>query len=402
MKVLLINSFFYNGGSTGRIIQELYNYINTNGDEAFIAYGLGRGERIIDKTHIYRFEHLVTKKLGGFQARLFGDHGFHNSLATSRLCKWITDIQPDIIHLHNLHGSYVNVGMLFSCLKKLNKPVVWTLHDCWPFTGYCAHYSYPYCGKWKTGCSNCEHLDKYPHTYFRDNSRNNYVWKRKIFNSLKNLTIVTPCEWLKKEVEQSFLKKYEVKVINNGIDLSVFKPTLSTFKLDHNIDKMLLAVALPWSDSKGLQYLIKIAKAIRGTCWKLVVVGKMEEKGLKQESNVVWVPHTNNVREMAEMYSEADVFINPTLEDTFPTVNIEAMACGTPVVTFDTGGSKEELAEETGAVVPKGDWKAMLENARRMEKKGMEAACIDRAKQMYNKSKSTEEYLSLYLSLASI
>ena len=396
MKVLLINSFYYNGGSTGRIVKNLYEYINAQGDEAFIAYGLNRGEIIDDYEHIFRFERLITKKIGGFAARLFGDHGFHNSLATRRLCKWIDEVNPDIIHLHNLHGSYVNVEILFDYLKRIDKPIVWTLHDCWAFTGFCAHYSYPYCDKWKTGCYNCQFLYKYPHTYFIDKSKQNYHKKQRVFNGVNKLTIVSPCYWLKNELKDSFLSKYTVEVIHNGIDLSVFRPVNSTFKELRDIKKMMIAVASPWNESKGLNYLNRIANAISGSEWKLVIVGKLDDHRIEKNDNVISVPHTNCVEELVEMYSAADVLINPTLEDTFPTVNIESLACGTPCITFDTGGCKEIITTDTGTVVDKGDWESMLQSAVTCNKNMIMDSCVNNAKQYYDKKISLNNYMNLY------
>ncbi|MBR1796683.1 MAG: glycosyltransferase [Clostridiales bacterium] len=396
MKILLINSFYYNGGSTGRIVKDLYDAINANGDEAYIAYGLNRGEVIDDKEHIFRFERLFTKKIGGFEARLFGDHGFHNSWATKMLCKWIARINPDIIHIHNLHGSYINIEILFAFLKELCKPVVMTLHDCWTFTGYCAHYSFPYCDKWKTRCCNCQYLYKYPHTYFVDRSSSNYIKKSKIFNSVDNLNIVTPCQWLKQEVQQSYLYKHEVRVIANGIDLTKFTPIYSHFKEKNGIGKMMLAVASVWDESKGLQYLIKIADTINRTDWKLVVVGNLKDRRLKNQNSVVWIPHTNNLDEMVELYSAADVFINPTLEDTFPTVNMEAIACGTPCVTFDTGGCGEVVSDATGFVITKGDWEQLLKTAISCDKGKMHGDCVQKAKEKFTKELSMYGYIELY------
>lgn len=394
MKVLQINSFFSVGGPP-RIVQGIYGTLEANGHECVVAAGREKpypGMKTIQiGSPINKYWHLMM-------SRVFDAQGLSSDLATKRFIKQIEAYDPDIIHLHNLHGYYLNIEILFSYLKAANKPVVWTLHDCWPFTGHCAHFDYIGCEKWKTGCYGCEEKKRYPVCNGIDGSKRNYQRKKDAFTSVKNLTIVTPSKWLGELVKESFLSNYPVVVINNGIDLNVFKPTESNFKQRYNIGgkKMVLGVAQVWGQRKGLKYFHALSRELGGD-YQIVLVGLNNQENANLPSNIIGLPRTTNVQELIEIYTAANVFVNPTVEDNFPTTNLEALACGTPVVTFNTGGSIEAIDETCGVSVEKGDIKGLANRLKDISQwiQIPSSTCLKRSA-MFEKTIKYNEYLRLY------
>ncbi|AZR73927.1 glycosyl transferase [Anoxybacter fermentans] len=399
MKVLQINSVC-GIGSTGRIATDIHNILIENGHESYIAYG--RDEARGCDTSI-RIGSKFDNYMHVVKTRLFDKHGFGSRKATAEFLNKVEKLNPDIIHLHNIHGYYINIELLFKYLKKANKPVVWTLHDCWAFTGHCAYFDYVGCDKWKTICYSCPQKKGYPSSILLDNSKNNYNKKKEIFTGVKNMTIVTPSNWLAGLVKQSFLEEYPVKVINNGIDLEVFKPTASNFRKKYNLENkfIILGVASVWEHRKGYKYFIELSKKIKKD-EVIVMVGLTEKQKNKLPNNIIGITRTNNVRELVEIYSAADVFINPTLEDNFPTTNLEALACGTPVITFNTGGSKESVDENCGFVVQKGNIDELIYTIRKIKgqsKSSYSRQCVEKAKALYNKKDNFKKYLELYFQI---
>ena len=345
MKILQINSVC-GIRSTGRICTDLAEVLEQNGHECKIAYG----RELVPE----RYQKFAVRIGGGFdvklhalQTRIFDNTGFGSRKASEKFIEWVKKYDPDVIHLNNIHGYYINIEVLFNYLAEFNKPVVWTLHDCWAFTGHCAHYSYVKCDKWKTGCFNCSQKTRYPSSLLLDASKKNWLKKKALFTSVNNMTLVTPSKWLANEVKKSFLSKYPVEVIPNGIDVNVFKPTLSDFKERNGLvgKKIILGVASSWDERKGLNDFVELSKKI-GDDYKIVLVGLSEQQKNKLPANILKITRTNNVQELAEIYTASDIFFNPTYEDTYPTVNLEAQACGTPVVTYRTGGSVESVPEK--------------------------------------------------------
>ena len=342
MKVLQINTVC---GilSTGRICADLAEVLESQGYECKIAYGRMSVPEKYQKYAI-KIGNRFTIKLDAALTRLFDNAGFNSYFSTKKFIKKIRDYNPDVIHLHNLHGYYINIKVLFEFLKAYGKPVVWTLHDCWAFTGHCTHFSVAGCDKWKTQCFNCPQKKVYPRSKFLSRAKINFKNKKRIFCGVRNLTIITPSKWLAKLVSQSYLSGYPTMVINNGIDLSVFKPTAGDFRSKYDIrdKKIILGVASAWGKMKGLADFVKLSYKLDDT-YKIVVVGLNESQRDSLPSNILGITRTNSTQELAEIYSTADVFLNLTYQDNYPTVNLEAQACGTPVITYETGGSVESV-----------------------------------------------------------
>lgn len=344
MKVLFLNA--YGNGSTGRIVDSLKEECQKNGIEALSVYAR---EFCNSPESSIRCFNKIDFYCDALFTRIFDNHGLNSILNTRRIISIIDNFNPDIIHIHNLHGYWINYEMLFKYIKNENIKVVWTFHDCWSFTGHCTHFDYIGCEKWKSGCELCQQIKEYPASILRDNSKYNYKKKKKSFTGLNCCVLVTPSKWLKKKAEESFFKEYTILTINNGVNIEIFKPIKSDRKLTlvgMKYSALILAVAGDWNPRKGLSYIVEMAKAEPE--WLVVVVGNVVDNSqISGIENIVHIERTEDTHELAELYSISDVFVNPTLEDTYPTTNLEAIACGTPVVTFPTGGSPE-IVQETG------------------------------------------------------
>lgn len=369
MKVLQINSVC-GIRSTGRICTDLAEVLEQNGHECKIAYGR---ETVPEKYRKYavRIGNDFDVKLHALQSRILDNAGFGSTRLTERFIEWVKDYNPDVIHLHNIHGYYINIEVLFNYLAEANKPVVWTLHDCWAFTGHCSHYSFEKCYKWQKGCMCCPQKKCYPTSFVFDFSKVHWAKKRALFTSVNNMTLVTPSKWLASQVEQSFLNGFPIKVIPNGIDLNVFKPTPSDFRKKNSLEKkkIILGVASAWDLKKGLDDFVELSKILDEHS-KIVLVGVTDRQKAELPQNILAITRTNNVRELAEIYTAADVFFNPTYEDTYPTVNLEAQACGTPVITYRTGGSVESVPEEN--VIEQGMFQILASVSPKQAKKVMD------------------------------
>lgn len=405
MKILQINTVYKNGGSTGRIAYDLRNIILASGNDAYVAYGyefIPLSEEDYEGTYkMCSYPRLQWSKL---MTRLFAHHGFYNATETKRLLKWIDKIHPDVIHLHNIHNHYIHVKMLFDYIKQHHIPVVWTLHDCWSFTGWCAYFDMAHCDKWKNGCLGyCPSKSDYPITWFSACNERNFRDKKEAFLGVENLTLVTPSQWLADLTRSSFLKDYPVEVINNGVDTNVFRPLCNTgIREKYGIPKeakVILALMNMWGKRKGSDYLLELPKHLKNEELLVIVGLKKEQLGILPKEHCLGISRTDDVQELAALYSEAAVFLNPTLEDNFPTTNIEALSCGTPIVTFQTGGSVESVTPNTGIVVGQGDMKGLLSSIREVCAKGKSFyidACREKAVRDYNKVEQYVKYIDLY------
>ena len=396
-KVLQINTVV-NTTSTGRITEEIGLTAMSNGWESYIAYG--RNKRP-SASNLIKVGNDIDIKLHGLQTRLFDRHGLASKGATIKLIQEIKTINPNIIHLHNIHGYYINMEVLFHYLKNVNVPVVWTFHDCWPVTGHCSHFMFVECDRWRTLCYECPQKTRYPASYFIDRSKKNYILKKELFSSLSNLTLVPVSQWLSGILKESFLQNYPIKVINNGINNEVFRPSSSTgFRIKYGFkDKfILLGVASIWDERKGLKDFIELSKLLDSD-FQIVLVGLAKKQIEQLPENILGIQRTESVDALAEIYAAGDVFINPTYEDNFPTTNLESLACGTPVITYKTGGSPEAIDESTGIVVEQGNINMLVKAINQIKVNGKQCysdACVNRAHRFYKKEDRYKEYIDLY------
>lgn len=346
-------------GSTGSVMRRVESERLAAGDESWRMWGRGRAP---ENDHEFNYGTRARVCLDALRTRLDGRAGFHSRAATRRLLEKLDDIRPDVVHLHNLHGYHVHVGMLFDWLAAHDCRVKWTLHDCWAFTGHCAYFTYVGCDRWRDGScgEGCPQLGTYPKTVSRSGCARSFEDKRCVFNTLPSdrMTLITPSRWLAGLVEESFLSKYPVEVRHNTIDTAVFRPTPGDFRERHGVgDRFtVLGVASPWTERKGLPDFLRLADDLDGH-YAVVLVGlsKRQIKSMPASGpkgcRVVALPRTSNSAELAEVYTAADVFFNPTREDNYPTVNLEAEACGTPVVTYNVGGCSETVGRADSCVV---------------------------------------------------
>lgn len=377
-----------NWGSTGRIASGVGEIAIGVGWKSWIAYGRdaqpGHSQLIKIGSRLDQACHLL-------QTRLLDRHGLASEVATKNLLKQMEKIEPALIHLHNIHGYFLNYPLLFDWLKRWGGPVVWTLHDCWPFTGHCAYYDYVHCDRWQSGCHDCPQLRSYPRSLFMDRSFANYNSKRRCFSGLKNIIIVPVCDWLKHEVERSFLSQYPIHRIYNGINLARFYPTgLPPVN-------MVLGVASIWEKRKGFADFIALRAKLPDEIG-ITIVGLPKKKIKTLPKGITGIERVNSYENLRKLYSEAIAFVNPTWEDSFPTTNLEALACGTPVVTYHTGGSPEAVDEQTGFIVDKGDINGLVAAIEkvRANRHSYTAACRQRAERLYSQQERFREYIGLY------
>lgn len=392
MKIMQINST-YGMGSTGKICKDISEMLSENDIENYALYTVGKS----DAPNAIKCSHAAYTKAQALKSRICGNYGFNSALATKKMIRELEIIKPDIVHLHNIHSHDCNLEMLFAYFKKYNHKIVWTFHDCWAFTAYCPHFTMIHCEKWKTSCKNCPAYPEYSFVF--DRSEQLFQKKRTLFAGL-DLTIITPSQWLANLVKQSFLKDYPIEVINNGIDFSVFKPSASYFREKHGIlndQKVLLGVAFGWGEKKGLDVFAELANRLNPNQYRIVLTGTDDLIDKQLPDNIISIHRTQNQQELAEIYSMADFFINPTREEVLGLVNLEALACGTPVITFNTGGSPEIIDENCGSIVDVDNIDALVNEIIYVcEKRPYSTEnCISRAK-LFDKNKQYKEYLKLY------
>lgn len=394
MKIVQINATC-GTGSTGKICSAVASLLDQYNVENYIFYSSGK----TSDPHGKKYQSNLNIKLQALYSRLFGNYGFNTVFATKKLLKELDEISPDIVHLHNLHGHNVNLTMLFRYFKRHSEiKIFWTFHDCWAFTGYCTHFTIEKCNKWINGCHNCPQSRRY--SFFVDRSSTLYNRKKELLTGL-DMTIITPSEWLAKLTKPSISggRERKVKVINNGIDLSVFQPTKSDFRERHNIPPekfVILGVAFDWGFRKGLDVFIELADKLPED-YQIVLIGTNNDVDRQLPNNIISIHRTNNQRELAEIYTAADVFLNPTREENYPTVNMESIACGTPVLTFRTGGCPEIVDESCGCVIDCDDKENLVSSIIEMRNSNrfQRQACLDRAK-AFNANDRFAEYIKLY------
>ena len=394
MRVAQINSV-YGRGSTGNIVRNLHTHYLENGIDSYVFFG--RGTQSSGK-NLIKFSNQADVLYHGLQTRFFDRHGLVSKTVTRNLIKSLNELNPDIIHLHNIHGYYLNYPTLFNYLKKDFKgQVIWTMHDCWAFTGHCAYYTYAQCNKWETHCHNCPQKKEYPKSLYKDNSFENYELKKDNFSGLKHLQLITPSKWLKNQLSKSFLSDYNVKVLNNGVDKSIFKPFKSKFKESNELveKKIILGAANIWEKRKGLKYLIALLEHLNYE-EHIIVVGKSKFLDTFTHPKLTHIGQTSNAYELADLYNAADVYFNPTLEDNFPTTNLESIACGTPVVTFNNGGSSETIDNIISKSINNTSATENLEKLREVYSEKEDHQKITMASQIKSMSDFNKSYFDFY------
>lgn len=400
MKLLQIN-ISLNTSSTGKIVRQISKMFADDGNKSYMAFS-GKFPENRDLDNTIRIGFKLDFYFHALITRIFDRHGFGSKRATKKLIKKIDYIEPDIIHLHNLHGYYINIEILFNYLSLKKIPIVWTMHDCWAFTGHCSHFEYVSCKKWEKACHSCPQSSSYPSSLFLDNSQENFLIKKRLFTSVQNMTIIPVSDWLDNQLRYSFLNRFKSKVIKNGIDLEVFKPSESRALIkDYNLHNkfIILGVASNWTERKGFFEFVKLRKLLNES-FSIVLVGVNKKLQKMLPSGIISISKTKDQEELAMIYSCADLYLNLTFEDTYPSTNLESIACGTQVVTYKTGGSPESVNEEGGYVVKQGDIKAiknLIDDMKngilpRVSKKNLVAI----AQKNFNKENNFKHYLKLY------
>jgi glycosyltransferase involved in cell wall biosynthesis len=401
--LLQINSVV-NIASTGRIVEQLGHHALSKGWDSYIAYGRTSNA---SESKTIKIGNEAEVALHGIQSRLFDSHGLGSARATKSFIAKIREINPDIIHLHNIHGYYINYPILFNYLSKSNIPVVWTLHDCWAFTGHCSHFSDINCVKWKSECNHCPKIKNYPASFFIDHSRKNYKRKSHLFTSLNKMTIVPVSKWLGGIVQESYLSEYPIQIINNGIDINEFYPLpeSSEVRTKYRITEkfMLLGVATAWNSGKGLNDYFKLRQVLSDD-YTIVLVGLTKKQKELLPPGIIGIERTNDVKELAALYSAADIILNLSYQETFGMTTVEGFSCGTPGIVYNSTASPELITPQTGLIVEPGNIKQLVDAIKTITNNGRKyysANCRKRAEIYYNKDDRYDEYIQLYGKLLS-
>ena len=352
MKYLFINSVA-GFGSTGRIAAEKCRELMKEGHDCVLAFG--RNKANCDDIQTVQIGTATDYRLHGVRSRLLDDHGFGSKAATAKFLQWVRAYDPDVIWLHNVHGYYIHIGELFGYLRTCGKKILWTLHDCWAFTGHCAYFDFARCDKWKTGCHDCPQKGSYPASLGMDNSRKNYENKKRLFTGIPDLHLIVPSYWLESRVKQSFLKEYPVEVVYNTINTEIFKPTPGDFRQKHGLEgkQIILGVASVWDARKGLQDFLALSKLLEDR-YRIVLVGLSQLQIDSLPETILGLPRTNSMQQLAEIYSAADIYVNPSTEETFGMTAMEARCCGTEAIVYENTACEEIVNQFGGIAVPRG------------------------------------------------
>ncbi|HTO14683.1 MAG TPA: glycosyltransferase [Edaphocola sp.] len=401
MKVFQI-SIEVNSGSVGRIAEQIGLKVLESDGESYITYARSNQP---SQSQVIKIGNLYDVYYHVLSTRLFDNHCLASTKPTKELVRKMKAIDPDIIVIHHIHGYYLNMEVLFAYLSRLSIPIIWVFHDCWSFTGHCTHFEEIGCEKWKKECYECPLKTEYPASYLLDRSKRNFNLKKKLFNSVSNLTIVSVSQWMDNLVRQSFLSNQKMEVIKNGIDLNIFKPKNNTqiIKRQLSIENkfVILGVAAVWTKSKGLNDFLKLFNLIdEGII--IVLVGLSQDQVQNLPKGIIGIQKTENVEHLVDLYSLSDLYLNLTYNDTFPLTNLEALACGTPVLTYKTGGSVEAVSKETGFIIDQGDLNAVVEVVKKVREKGKEyyaENCRNRAISNFDKDDRYNDYIQLFKKL---
>jgi glycosyltransferase involved in cell wall biosynthesis len=388
-----------NTGSTGRIVEQLGQFIAKQGWGSIVAYGRNCFSESLRSVKIGS---RASVNLHVLWSRISDRHGLGSLRATRTFIQDIRRLNPDIIHLHNIHGYYLNYPVLFKFLAESNIQIVWTLHDCWPLTGHCTYFSDINCIKWKTECHHCPKTKNYPASIFLDRSNENYFLKKRHFTSLKKLTIIPVSNWLGGIVRDSYLSKYPMRIINNGIDLNSFYPGSDSYDLRSKYrinDKfMMLGVASTWDQRKGWDDYMALSKILSDE-YAIVMVGLSRKQMKSLPANIIGIERTENLKELASLYSVANIVLNLSYQETFGMTTVEGLACGTPVIVYNCTASPDLISRETGLAVEPGSIRQLTEAIGVIKKNGKtyySESCRKRAETFFNKDEKYKEYLELY------
>ena len=377
--------------STGKIAQSIGEAAMRYGWESYIAYS-SREPLVPCKSKVIKVGYKIDPYIHYAENLLLDREGLSSRCATRKLVERIKAIHPDVVQLHSLHDHWLNYKILFEYLNTTDIQVVWTFHDCWAMTGHCMHFVTKNCDRWKTGCHDCLMKGEYPKTMV-DRSRKNWELKKSLFAGCNNLTIAACSDWIADFARESYLKDKRILTIHNGVDLSIFKPLPKTESNRYRI----IAVSSPWYPAKGELDIYKLRTMLPEDEYEIIMVGLSAEQMNNLPAGITGIQRTTNVQELVQLYSDADVLINPTYADTFPTVNLEALACGTPVITYKTGGSPEAIDGKTGVVIEQGNVTEMANAIMLMRQNPLSSEdCRKRAEELFDKDKCFEKYVELY------
>ncbi len=399
MPTLLQISIEVNSGSVGKIAEQIGEIVLERGWSSYITYARNNNP---SKSTVIKIGNKLDLYRHGLETRIFDNHCFSSKAATKDLINRVKEIKPDIIHLHHLHGYFINIEILFDYLRESKIPIVWTFHDCWSFTGHCVHFDFVGCEKWKTECFTCIQKKEYPASLLLDRSQQNFIDKKRIFNSVKNMTIVSVSKWLSEKVSQSFLNKHDSRIIYNGVDLEKFFPKNSRDKIDEIYNTknkfLLLGVATTWSDRKRLDDFIELNFYLDNS-FAIILIGLSKNQIKSLPKNIIGIERTESQDELCEFYSASDLFLNLSVEETFGLTTAEALACGTPSVVYNTTACPELVNEDTGFIVEKQNISELVNVINKAKIKGKQyytSACRQRAKWLFDKQERFLEYLNLY------
>jgi len=398
MKILQINAVF-GIRSTGRLCKEIADYLNNNGHEGYVAYSSG-----LPYEKGYVIGTAFGKKLHALQSRIWGLQAYFSKRGTRKFLEYMDNLKPDVVHLHNLHSNYINLKILLTYLAQKDIPTVLTLHDCWFFTGKCCHYTVDKCFKWQEGCFACPRLHKDNPSWFFDRTTKMYNDKKELFSNIPRLAVVGVSDWITNEAKKSFLSSAKIITkIYNCIDLDVFR-SVATSDLRKRMGLenkfVILGVASGWSNAKGLDKFIELAGILKDGM-KIILVGGMKDN-VPLPENIVHVKETDNIQELVQYYSMADVLLNLSPEETFGMVTAEAIACGTPAIVTNSTANPEIVGHNCGDVVKKEcAIDVLLRIMLKIKKKGKkhyESHCLTFAQKTFNSTQGIKDYINLYLS----
>ena len=395
MRVLEINAV-YGFDSTGVIVKDIIEEVEKNGGKGFCAFLQGEKEE-----NAYKFNNKVDRYYHALYTRIFGKQGYASRYETKKFLKWVDKINPDIVHLHNLHSNYINLNMLLKYLAKKDIATVITLHDCWFFTGKCFHYKESDCMRWQDSCGNCPQKHSPVNSLFFDKSKKVLLDKEKYITAIPRLKIVGCSKWITQECKKSKLKNCDITYVRNGVDTSIFKPTENEFKKNNEItDKfVILGFMNKWREERNQPAAEKILETFNNDAIVLIGCNEADKERFSKYPNVLTLGFIKDRKELADIYSSADVFINLTHQDTLPTVNMESICSGTPVITYNVTGSPELVDKGSGYIVKEDDVKSLISKIKKIKKDGF-FIDIEKYQKKYDKNTNYKKYIKIFKELS--